>query len=593
MEQLLNCYNEIVPLARLWKARFFVQAILLATGENNNLHPLTTSIPSPMIPIANRPVMALMVELLARYGLKRSLVSLYERGGSIEGYFGEGSRWGIQLEYLLQRESWGTAGSLKWAESQLHETFIVLPADSMIDLDIDAAIRFHHAHDGPVTMILHKPLKKRVGDGKAEQEEGNQEDKTNQPTALHQPVYDAVWIDAEGHISLEPTNGLLLSATRAYIIEPHILELVPPQSSYDIYKDLIPALLEANLTVYGFQMQGYWNRLDSFLDYQEAQKDFLKSATPRNNQASSTFPIRYPTIEGYPYSEGIWVGRDNIIHPNVRITPPVFIGDGCRIGRKVELGPGAVIGSNVIIDDEATVKNSTILDFTYVGQLVNLEERIVNKTLLIDINSAESVNVVDNFLLDEASPTSIGSGFKRILDLLLSIILLYILSQLIFLIGVATFISTGGHLLVRLPRIGRRPGRIRSTQSSTPQQFELLRFKTRHDDGKYTLLGKWLEGWELHRLPELWNVVQGTLGLVGVKPLSAEEAEQVHEEWQRRRYEHPAGFTGVWYIQTTDQNELDDVFIADAYYAATRTWRSDLKILLQTPKTWFNRRLKY
>lgn len=563
-----------------------MQAILLATGEEKKLHPLTTSMPSPMIPIANRPVMALTVELLARKGFKQVLVSLYDRGGSIEGYFGEGSRWGLELEYLLQRESWGTAGALKWAESQLDETFIVLPADSIIDLDIDAAIRFHHAHSGPVTMILHKPLKRRESDGKAEQEEENQKDKTN--LAADQRISHPVWINAEGEIRLEATNGLLLSATRSYIIEPHILELIPSQSLYDIYNDLIPALLEANVTVYGFQMQGYWNLLESFLDYQEAQKDFLDSA--RNNQASPTFPIRYPTIEGYPYSEGIWVGRDNIIHPNVRLTPPVSIGNGCRIGREVELGPGAVIGSNVIIDDEATVKNSTILDFTYVGQLVNLEERIVNKTLLIDINTSESVNVVDNFLLDEASPTSIGSGFKRLLELLFSSVLLFILSQLMFLIGVATFISTGGHLLVRLPRIGRRPGRIRSTQPSTPQQFELLRFKTRLQNGKYTLLGKSLERWELHRLPELWNVIQGTLGLVGVKPLSPEEAEQVHEEWQRKRYEHPAGFTGLWYIQATDQNELDDVFIADAYYAATRTWRSDLKILLQTPKTWLNRR---
>src|SRR5215213_4803462 len=129
--------------------------LLLATDEQPKLQLLTEALPTPLVPIVNRPVMAVAVEILARAGYKALFVSLCNRGGSIASYFGDGSRWGVQIEYLTQREGWGSAGALAWASQLLTETVLVLPADSIIDLDIDAALAFHRAHGGPATMIVH------------------------------------------------------------------------------------------------------------------------------------------------------------------------------------------------------------------------------------------------------------------------------------------------------------------------------------------------------------------------------------------------------------------------------------------------------
>ncbi|MGB0386346.1 MAG: sugar phosphate nucleotidyltransferase [Ardenticatenaceae bacterium] len=544
-----------------------MQAIILATGENEKLSSLTVSMPSPMVPIANRPVMALAVELLARHGIKNILVNLYDRGGNIEAYFHEGNRWGVELEYLLQREPWGSAGALKWAATQLYEPCLVLPADSIVDLDIAAAIAYHYTHDAPVTCILHDP------------QEGEHP---------HAPL----WLSADGRVStgnLEPTEGTLLSATGAYIFDPSILKFIPSRTHYDTYSDLIPALLEAGVSVQGYQMSGYWNRLDSLQAYQEAQSVFLRSASEMMTDNEEDFvSIRYPSIEASPFSQGIWVGRDNIIHPNVRLTPPVYIGNGCRIGREVELGPGVVIGSNVIIDDEATVRNTTILEHTYVGQLVNLENRIVNKTLLIDIETSESTEVIDDFLLAEARP-AIGGNLRRFVELGSAFFLLILTWHATFLIAVATFITTGGAVFRRIPYVAKRPGRIRSSGVIDPEIFHLLRFETTGADGNPTWLGRWLEKWQLHRLPELWNVLRGELGLVGVKPLSVEDASQIKEPWQRKRYQYPAGITGLWYIQTDPNSELNEVLITDAYYAVTRSWREDWKLVKKTPAAWLKR----
>ena len=89
-----------------------MQAILIATGETGKLQPLTELIPSPMVPLANRPVMSYAVENLARFGIKNIIVNLFNSAARIASYFGDGSRWGVKLDYILQREPWGSAGAL-------------------------------------------------------------------------------------------------------------------------------------------------------------------------------------------------------------------------------------------------------------------------------------------------------------------------------------------------------------------------------------------------------------------------------------------------------------------------------------------------
>jgi lipopolysaccharide/colanic/teichoic acid biosynthesis glycosyltransferase len=98
-----------------------------------------------------------------------------------------------------------------------------------------------------------------------------------------------------------------------------------------------------------------------------------------------------------------------------------------------------------------------------------------------------------------------------------------------------------------------------------------------------------MERLEWHRLPELLNVIKGDTALIGVKPLPPEDLAHLTEEWQQRRIACKSGFTGLWYIQTDRCSPLDDVLVADAYYAATRDLRTDLGILRGTPGAWLAR----
>lgn len=526
-----------------------MQAIILATAETEKLQPLTQATPAPMLPLVNRPVMAYPLELLARVGFKEILVSLYQQGGAIEAYFGAGRRWNVRLNYVLQRQPWGSAGALRWAGSLLKEPFIVMSADSLVDVDIAAAVAQHQALGSAATVVAHS-----------------------------RPYGPPIRLDSSSRAACVADDGnYTLYHTGVYIFEPAVLNLIRPRTPAGIIEDLLPALLaETDLPVHVYQMTGYWNPLNTFKEYRAAQRTFLHTAWESPLAANGTPPPRYPAVQGRQIAKGIWVGRNNVIHPSARFSPPVYVGDNCRIGRDAEIGPETVIGSNVIIDDEATIQRSTILNDTYVGQLVNVSQRLVHKRLMIDPATGEQIEVVDDFLLNEAQPAIVGSAFQRGLDVVLALLLLIISLPLTLPLTLACLLTSR--------RVVQWISRVYTGAGEERQFIYLPHFAT--GDNAF---GRWLEKSELCRLPELWSVLKGDLALVGVKPLSAEEASDLTESWQQTRHGHRPGFTGLWYVQTGRQSELDDILVADAYYAATRNWQQDTRLLLRTPAAWFRR----
>lgn len=544
-----------------------MQVIILATDEERRVPPLTDQMPAPMLPIIDRPVMATTIEILARTGWKQVLISLYERGGQVAAHFGSGRRWGVDITYITQRQGWGTAGALRWASGLLSETFLVMQGDSICDLDVESALRFHRAHGGVATAILHAP-----------RSEG---------------LTVAAYVDDENRIvslGKELEKGDVKQCTSAFIFEPGVLRYVPPASYFDIAHDLLPKLIASGETVYGYTMEGYWNPLDSLAAFQEAQEVYLYSAfhqqQPEQANGDRRIQVRFPSLSARPIASGIWVGRDYSIHPTVKLAAPVFIGRNNWIGREVELGAGTILGDNVVIDDEATINHSIVLSNTYVGRLVDVEDKVVTANSISDPVTGETTAIVDPFLISRVGGMAEGrSILRKVLSTVITLSLIIVLSPLFVLAGLIAFIATAGNMLVRERRIGQRL----VSPNGGMQSFDLTHFRTRREDGSYLPGGRFLERGELQRLPELFNVLKGDMGLVGVKPLRPDDLAGLTDEWHQRRHEAPAGVTGLWYLQTDADSDLDTVIVTDVYYTATRNWRGDLLILLRTPGAWLRR----
>ena len=131
-----------------------MRAVVMAGGEGTRLRPLTSNQPKPMVPVANKPCMEHIVELLKRHGIEDIVVTLAFLPKAIRDYFGDGSELGVNMNYSVEQVPLGTAGSVKNAEELLGERFLVISGDALTDFDLTAVIAEHERRGAMVTIVL-------------------------------------------------------------------------------------------------------------------------------------------------------------------------------------------------------------------------------------------------------------------------------------------------------------------------------------------------------------------------------------------------------------------------------------------------------
>src|SRR2546430_2642218 len=120
-----------------------MKAVVMAGGEGSRLRPLTIRRPKPMVPIAGKPVMEHILNLLKRHGITEVIVTVQYLASNIEDYFGNGSQFGMRITYSREDVPLGTAGSVKNAEEQLTEPFLVISGDALTDYNLTDIIQYH------------------------------------------------------------------------------------------------------------------------------------------------------------------------------------------------------------------------------------------------------------------------------------------------------------------------------------------------------------------------------------------------------------------------------------------------------------------
>ena len=115
----------------------------MAGGEGTRLRPLTSNQPKPMMPVANRPMMEHVVDLLKRHGFQDIVVTVAFQANAIRTYFGDGSEFGVRMVYATEENPLGTAGSVRNAMDELTETFLVISGDVVTDIDLRSIVEFH------------------------------------------------------------------------------------------------------------------------------------------------------------------------------------------------------------------------------------------------------------------------------------------------------------------------------------------------------------------------------------------------------------------------------------------------------------------
>lgn len=229
-----------------------MQAMILAAGMGTRLRPLTSVCPKPMLPVAGRPLLEHTIDWLYRYGVRDAVVNLHHLPRVIADGLGGGGRFGVRLTYSYEEQLLGTAGALRLVRDHLHETFVLVHGDTLVDIDLAGMLSFHRRRGALVTLAL-----KRVA--------------TPQQQTL-------VAVDRAGRVlelSSQPGvwgGGLGLGGVA--IIEPALLESIPADNPCDLARDLLPLLLEQGAPIYGQETWGYLLDINSHAAYARALEDW-------------------------------------------------------------------------------------------------------------------------------------------------------------------------------------------------------------------------------------------------------------------------------------------------------------------------------
>ncbi len=328
------------------------KAVIMAGGSGTRLRPLTSDQPKPMIPIVNVPCMEHIVRLLESHGFTDIVATLQFMPEEIRGYFGDGSGWGVNMRYSVEDVPAGTAGSVKLAEEHLEgDRILVVSGDALTDADLTRIVGFHEEKGAEATMVL-KSVENPLDFGIVITEEDGRISRF-----LEKPAWGQVFSDTVN--------------TGIYLLEPSVLEEIPPGEEYDFSRDLFPKLLEAGRALYGYVTQDYWQDIGTLEQYMQAQRDVL--------DGKMKGVVRPP---GTRLRENLYVGLRAQVNEE-ELTGPVVIGENVRVDEGAEIGPYSVIADNVVIAAGATVERSVIGEGTYVGEGAELSAAWVGRSSYI------------------------------------------------------------------------------------------------------------------------------------------------------------------------------------------------------------------
>ncbi|WP_353662703.1 sugar phosphate nucleotidyltransferase [Hydrogenimonas sp. SS33] len=323
-----------------------LKAVMMAGGFGTRIQPLTHSVPKPMLPVVNLPMMEHTLNKLVETGIDEVVILLYYKPEVIKNHFGDGSRWGVKIHYVLPDDDYGTAGAVGFGRQYLDTTFMIVSGDLVTDFDFKKIFEYHERKNAKLTITL---------------------------TSVENPLqFGVVIANEEGKIEKfleKPSWGEVFSDTintGIYIIEPEILNYIPVGENFDFAKDLFPLLMKEGIDLMGYNATGYWRDVGNPDSYREVHEDIL------NRRLDFKIPgreVRYP--DGILHLTG-----ESEIDESVEIIGNVVIGGNVKIGKGTKLN-NVVIGDNVTIGEWSNLRNSVLWHDITIGKKFILDNGVI------------------------------------------------------------------------------------------------------------------------------------------------------------------------------------------------------------------------
>lgn len=224
------------------------RVVLMAGGLGQRLYPLTEKTPKPMIAVGGKPLLETIVENFIEQGFHRFTISLNYRGDMIREYFGSGQKWGVEIEYVDERQRMGTAGSLTLLPERPDTPFIVMNGDILTSINFAQLLQFHQDSAAKATMAVHEHTV--------------------------QIPYGVVEVD--GHqllrITEKPEHRAFINAG-IYVLDPAALDHIPADTFFDM-PTLFETLISQGHGAAAFPIREYWLDIGNPRDLARAEDEF-------------------------------------------------------------------------------------------------------------------------------------------------------------------------------------------------------------------------------------------------------------------------------------------------------------------------------
>ena len=242
-----------------------MKVVITAGGKGTRIREIAEEIPKAMIPMSGKPVLEYQVELSIRYGFTDFLFLTGHLSDQIEKYFGNGSKFGITIDYYHEDIPLGTAGAFKEITHLLTEDFWVFYGDTVMDINMLQMLNFHRQKQADATLFLHP------NDHPYDSDLVNI-DKQNRVTAFYPKPHD---------------NRLYyrnLVNAALYILSPKILSFIPKGEKSDFGKNIFPRALEHNVVLYGYTSSEYVKDMGTPARYEDVCNDIISGKVARLNR---------------------------------------------------------------------------------------------------------------------------------------------------------------------------------------------------------------------------------------------------------------------------------------------------------------------
>lgn len=319
--------------------------MIMAAGVGSRLDPLTQDVPKPLVPIANRPVMDILLERLLEIGVKDTVANTHYKAEHIINRYKDNDM-GINFNYVHEKELSGTAGGVKKCQFFFEEgeDFLVLSADGLSNADLKAGIESHKKSGAIATIGIKKIAMEEI------------------------PNFGVVVKDKEGFITGFQEKPPISEAksdcinTGIYIFNYKLFDYIPADTFYDFAKNVFPDLLSQGIKINTFQVDEYWSDIGTIDQYAESTKDLFEGKYNINHSG---------IIET---SQGKYIkGKSHIA------STASFIGFN-TIGKDCIIGKNAVL-ENCIIWDDVEIHNNVTLKNCIIASHSEIKSDIVNQII--------------------------------------------------------------------------------------------------------------------------------------------------------------------------------------------------------------------